>query len=58
MLKKSLLGAVALGMAVVGYSAAAQTVLKVQTSSAAGSFSILPGSRSSGDGVSVQSELP
>lgn len=40
MFKKTLLGALALGVASVGFSAAAQTVLKVQTSSAAGSFSI------------------
>ena len=40
MFKKTLLGAVALGMATVAASASAQTVLKLQTSSAAGSFSI------------------
>ena len=40
MFKKTLLGAVALGMATVAASASAQTVLKLQTSSAAGCFSI------------------
>lgn len=40
MFKKTLLGAVALGFATIAASASAQTVLKVQASSAAGSFSL------------------
>lgn len=40
MFKKALLGAVALGFAAAASPASAQTVLKLQTSSAAGSFSI------------------